>query len=36
LKREKAAEYGLIYVYRPMERIKTDLHSPVSRDVYQE
>jgi hypothetical protein len=24
LKREKAMEYGLTYVYRPMERIKTD------------
>ncbi len=24
LKREKASEYGLIYVYRPMERIRTE------------
>ena len=36
LKREKASEYGLIYVYRPMERIKADQPSLVSRDVYQE
>ena len=35
LKREKAAEYGLIYVYRPMERIKADKSSYVQSDVYQ-
>lgn len=34
LKREKAAEYGLIYVYRPMERIKNERHSLVSNEVY--
>ena len=35
LKREKATEYGLIYVYRPMERIKTEQLSSVHGDVYQ-
>ena len=35
LKREKASEYGLIYVYRPMERIKTELPSFVRSDEYQ-
>lgn len=35
-KREKATEYGLIYVYRPMERIKADQPSSVSSDVYQD
>ena len=35
LKREKATEYGLIYVYRPMERIKSGHPSLVSGDVYQ-
>jgi hypothetical protein len=33
LKREKASEYGLIYVYRPMERIKTEQHSFVSSEA---
>ena len=35
LKREKATEYGLIYVYRPMERIKTEVPSFVRSDAYQ-
>jgi len=35
LKREKSTEYGLIYVYRPMERIKTEQLSLVHGDVYQ-
>ena len=35
LKREKASEYGLIYVYRPMERIKTELPAFVRNDAYQ-
>ena len=35
LKREKATEYGLIYVYRPMERIKTELPAFVRNDAYQ-
>jgi hypothetical protein len=35
LKREKAAEYGLIYVYRPMERIKADKTTLVQSDLYQ-
>ena len=34
LKREKAAEYGLIYVYRPMERIKADKTSYIQSDVF--
>lgn len=34
-KREKAAEYGLIYVYRPMERIKTASPALI-RNIYQE
>ncbi len=33
LKREKAMEYGLTYVYRPMERIKNNTHQ-VSKNVY--
>ena len=36
LKREKASEYGLIYVYRPMERIKTEVPSFVRNDAYQD
>ena len=36
LKREKATEYGLIYVYRPMERIKADQPSSVRTDVFQD
>lgn len=36
LKREKSTEYGLIYVYRPMERIKTEQPSFVHGDVYQD
>jgi hypothetical protein len=32
-KREKAAEYGLAYVYRPMERIKNDPHSSISKKL---
>jgi len=35
LKRDKATEYGLIYVYRPMERIKADQPVLVSNEVYQ-
>lgn len=35
-KREKSAEYGLIYVYRPMERIKTENQSMVAQDMYQD
>jgi len=35
LKRDKAAEYGLIYVYRPMERIKADKTSFVQSNAYQ-
>jgi len=34
-KREKATEYGLIYVYRPMERIKTENQSFAREAVYQ-
>ncbi|MCX6238000.1 MAG: hypothetical protein NTY07_10690 [Bacteroidia bacterium] len=34
-KREKSTEYGLIYVYRPMERIKTAHYSMVLSEVYQ-
>jgi hypothetical protein len=34
-KREKASEYGLIYVYRPMERIKTEHQSKVDINFYQ-
>jgi len=34
-KREKSSEYGLIYVYRPMERIKTENRSMVIQDAYQ-
>ena len=34
-KREKATEYGLIYVYRPMERIKTESQSFAKREVFQ-
>jgi len=34
-KREKTAPYGLIYVYRPMERIKTASQALI-RDIYQE
>ncbi len=33
-KREKAAEYGLAYVYRPMERIKNDPHSSISKKLF--
>ncbi len=36
LKREKATEYGLIYVYRPMERIKTTQSSLIRKDVFQD
>ena len=35
LKREKAAEYGLIYVYRPMERIKTASPALI-RNIYEQ
>jgi len=35
-KREKSAEYGLIYVYRPMERIKTESQSMVAHAMYQD
>ena len=35
LKREKTAEYGLIYVYRPMERIKTESHSLIGAGVLR-
>jgi len=35
LKREKSMEYGLIYVYRPMERIKTEQPSLVGSLEYQ-
>jgi hypothetical protein len=35
-KREKAGEYGLIYVYRPMERIKTEHLSKVDVNFYQD
>jgi hypothetical protein len=34
-KRDKSIEYGLIYVYRPMERIKTAHPSMVLSEVYQ-
>jgi hypothetical protein len=34
LKRENAMEYGLTYVYRPMERIKNDHHSLVNNNSY--
>ncbi len=34
-KREKAAEYGLIYVYRPMERIKTASPALI-RNIFEE
>ena len=34
LKREKATEYGLVYVYRPMERIKTEQTTRI--DVEEE
>lgn len=33
IKREKATEYGLTYVYRPMERIKNELHK-VKQELY--
>jgi hypothetical protein len=33
LKREKSIEYGLVYVYRPMERMKNEF--VVHRKVYQ-
>jgi len=36
LKREKSAVYGLIYVYRPMERIKTAHLTKVDVNFYQE
>ena len=36
LKREKSTEYGLIYVYRPMERIKADQFSQVKSNAYQD
>ena len=35
-KREKAAEYGLIYVYRPLERIKSGSASMVGGNVFQQ
>jgi len=35
-KREKAAEYGLIYVYRPMERIKTGHTTKADINSYQD
>ena len=34
-KREKASEYGLIYVYRPMERVKADQSVYARGEVYQ-
>jgi hypothetical protein len=34
IKREKATEYGLTYVYRPMERIKNDHHALVNNNIY--
>ncbi len=33
-KREKAMEYGLTYVYRPMERIKNDPQKKVSDNIF--
>ena len=36
LKREKATEYGLTYVYRPMERIKAGSSTFIRSDVYQD
>ena len=35
-KREKATVYGLIYVYRPMERLNTGSPSFVNSDAYQD
>ena len=34
LKREKAGEYGLTYVYRPMERIKKENHK-INTNVFR-
>ena len=36
VKREKATVYGLIYVYRPMERIKANQSVSIRDDVYHE
>ena len=35
-KRKRSAEYGLIYVYRPMERMRTGQAEHIRGDVYQE
>jgi len=35
-KREKAMEYGLIYVYRPMERTKSEHQSFARKEVFQD
>jgi len=35
LKREKSTGYGLIYVYRPMERIKSGYTSLVENELFQ-
>ena len=36
VKREKSTEYGLVYVYRPMERIKAKESTFSRSDVYQD
>jgi hypothetical protein len=36
LKRERAREYGITYVYRPMERVKAEQHSLKKLMAYQD